>query len=167
MKSTGVESAGMEGAANGVDELARQRTLIRRSAIRFLARREYSVGELSDRMQSRFPDVSSEIVDEALAALADAGLQSDERLAEAWVWARSQRGQGPVKIRSELRTKRVLQDLIDGALSASGMDWHESAQVVCQKRFGPDRPQDQRERGQRSRFMLQRGFKFEHFSSLL
>jgi regulatory protein len=93
------------------------------------------------------------------------GLQSDERLTEAFIRARSNRGRGPMKIRMELREKGVSDELIQSGFDTCEVDWFDLVAVVAQKKFD-DAPLDVKGLAKRSRFLQQRGFSFDHINSL-
>ena len=98
------------------------------------------------------------------------GLQSDSRMAEAYVRYRSQRGHGPKKIRSELLQKGVAGSVVSEALASTDTDWTQLARSQLEKRFGAwgeARNLDARSKAQRSRFLQQRGFDYEHISAAL
>jgi len=97
-------------------------------------------------------------------------LQDDTRMAEAYVRYRVQRGQGPMKIRSEMMQKGLTGYDIDTAFRRQAPDWGALAATVLQKRFGEVAESasiDQKERAKRSRFLQQRGFRYEHISAAL
>ncbi|MFP4182335.1 MAG: regulatory protein RecX [Thiohalospira sp.] len=130
----------------------------REAAIRLLARREYAVAELQGRLEQRGHE--SETVAAVMAELADEGLVSDERFAEAFVNSRLERGQGPMKIGAELRQRGVEPALADPHLEA--VDWVAQARAAYHHRFGDaDPPADYRERAKRMRFLQGRGFTAE------
>jgi regulatory protein len=106
-----------------------------------------------------------ERVDIQIERLRDEGLQSDSRLAEAFVRSRANRGQGPVKIKMELRQKGIADGLISEALATADQDWFELASQVAERKFR-EPPQDSKDRARRSRFLQQRGFTFDHISAL-
>lgn len=89
------------------------------------------------------------------------GLLSAGRYAEAVVASRSARGQGPLRIRSELEQMQIDAALVEGALQDCGVDWFASAVAVCRKRFGNEPPVDYKDRARRMRFLQQRGFDFD------
>lgn len=143
-----------------------------------LARREHSRQELYQKLLRRFSGQSDQIEIE-IDRLTAEGLQSDERLAEAFIRARSSKGQGPVKIRSELRQKGVDDDAISLAMDASEIDWFEIAREVADRKFRLSEPAApsadetetgfgtaMREKARVSRFLQQRGFSFDHISNL-
>ncbi len=77
---------------------------VRRAAMDLLARREHTRKELARKLSKKFRAVP-EIVEEELDKLKAEGLQSDARLAEVFIRSRVSRGQGPVKIKMELRAR--------------------------------------------------------------
>ncbi|MFN3238509.1 MAG: regulatory protein RecX [Pseudomonadales bacterium] len=106
-----------------------------------------------------------ERVDIQIERLRDEGLQSDSRLAEAFIRSRANRGQGPVKIKMELRQKGIADGLISEALATADQDWFELASQVAERKFR-EPPQDPKDKARRSRFLQQRGFTFDHISAL-
>ena len=143
---------------------------IRRAAMDLLARREHAVAELHRKLNTRFRDCNGLIEDE-VHRLTVEGLQSDARLAEAFVNSRIGKGQGPLKIRRELQLREVNSELISIAFEHSAVDWSELAARVLEKKFGVDvltnKTFNPKEKGRRARFLQQRGFTFELISSLL
>ena len=128
-----------------------------------LARREHSRLELHEKLSRRFAGCQ-ELIQSETEKLTAEGLQSDARLAEAYVRARSNRGQGPRKIRMELRQKGISDDLILSAFNECETDWFELAAMASLKKFGAEPATDMKERARRGRFLQQRGFDFEHIS---
>ena len=58
---------------------------------------------------------------------------------------------------------QVSQPMTVGETIDTGQhSWCQRALAVRQKRFGPERPQDIRERSRQSRFLVQRGFEQDH-----
>jgi regulatory protein len=128
-----------------------------------LARREHSRLELRTKLGKRF-DVDAHDIVVQVDRLEAEGLQSDRRLAEAYIRARSNRGHGPIKIRVELRVKGVDDDLSAAAFNECGIDWSALATEVEVRRFGEDPSIDLKEKARRGRFLLQRGFSFDHIN---
>ena len=145
---------------------------VRRAAMDLLARREHSRLELSQKLGRRFPH-QRELLEDEISILETEGLQSDARLAGAFVRVRTSRGQGPVKIRMELRGKGVPDEAISLALEQCGIDWFELVSEVALKKYGDHFRQENvsqraslKTKAKVSRFLQQRGFSFEHISSL-
>ena len=127
-------------------------------AIRLLARREYSRFELSSRLAAKGHDAGE--VQTCLDDLAARGLQSDTRFAESFLRSRLQRGQGTLKLRSELQRRGIDRELIGNTLANAEVDWFALACNTLARRF--DSPGDTpRERARRERFLAGRGFDFE------
>ena len=110
---------------------------------------------------------ASDLIEIEIGKLTSEGLQSDQRLAEAFVRARIMRGQGPIKIRHELRHRGVMDQLIESAIDCSGMDWTNLASDVLQRKFGRDSAPDMKEKSRRSRFLQQRGFDFDQIRQVV
>lgn len=137
---------------------------IRRAAMDLLARREHARRELAEKLSRRFAD--AEAVALALDRLAQEGLQSDGRFAEAFVRSRAQRLYGPLRIRQELQQRGVAAELIAAALEESGIDWLELLGRLQQGRFGDAPADDAKEHARWLRFLQYRGFSFEQWRQL-
>jgi regulatory protein len=82
---------------------------------------------------------------------------------------RASRGQGPIKIRAELKSKGVAQVVVSDVLSRSSFDWSEVASSVITKKYGEpgEMPLTPKERARRQRFLQSRGFPYEHIAAAL
>ena len=137
----------------------------RTDSMRLLARREHSVAELRQKLLARGHDTAR--VAEVLGDLAGEGLLSDVRFAEAFARSRVARGQGPVRIRAELREHEVADEVIAGCFDALAVDWLEQAARVRRKRFGNAVPDSFEERTRQARFLQYRGFDAGHIRQVL
>ncbi len=129
---------------------------IRRSAMDLLARREHSYSELLGKLRQR--GASTDAAEIELDRLVEDGLLSDARFCEAYLYARSQRGYGPARLKEELRQRGVSESLVERTLAEFDQDWSALAQRVFNKRFPEGRASDAAERGKQLRFMQYRGF---------
>lgn len=127
-------------------------------AMRWLARREYSVHELAQRLQGK--GYAAAAVAEALADLESRGLVSDRRFAESLVRSRTERGYGPMKIAHELRAKGVDDALVDELVGDDDEYWVACGRAVWEKRFGR-LPGDYQEWARQARALQGRGFTAE------
>jgi len=156
-----------QGETDTVLEVGDERQLrrqIRLKAMDLLARREYGCRELERRLQrADFPAV---LISETCAALQSEGLLSDERFVESFITARRSRGQGPVRIRAELRERGVDEALISTALDPRDPDWLDCLREVHQKRFAGKFPETLNERARQQRFLGYRGFTAEQIRRL-
>ena len=148
---------------------------IRRAAMDMLARREHSRLELTRKLGRKFSGQTighvsgvEDVIEEELLKLRQEGVQSDARLAEVFIRARTGRGQGLIKIRMELKGRGVSEDDIALAFEACSVDWYSLAHEVAVKKFGDgfESRQDRKEKSRLSRFLQQRGFSYDHISSL-
>ncbi|MDT8438910.1 MAG: regulatory protein RecX [Wenzhouxiangellaceae bacterium] len=128
---------------------------VREAAIRLLARREHSVRELARKLDQRGHDAA--LVERVLAALGEAGLQSDRRFAESWCRQRAEKGYGPLRIRAELGERGVASDVVEQALETLEADFEANARAWYQRRYRHP-PADFRERARRSQALYRRGF---------
>ena len=129
---------------------------VRKKAMDLLARREYSVYELADKLRTRGYDDDS--VAEVVEELQRERLLSDERFVEAFVRQRLQAGSGPVKIRYELQQKGVRDELIDDHVDPRDAVWDESMRRQRERKFGASIPGDYATRMKQARFLQNRGF---------
>ena len=147
-------------------------SIVRRAAMDLLSRREHSSYEIVVKLTRRFGDYP-ELFEQEVSKLTGEGLQSDRRLAEAFIRARTNRGRGPVKIKMELRAKQVGDEIISIAFEECGVDFSALAQSVAVRKFGgaPGKAtdigmMDIKTKAKISRFMQQRGFSYDHISGL-
>lgn len=149
-------SATDEVAAQGRAEATTAPLSPRRAAMNLLARREHSTRELKRKLKVR--GMEGVEVDQALAALQEERLLSDERFVEMLVHSRLGKGQGPLRIQAELREHGVSDELVSAAVDIHDPQWYESIKEVRHKRFGASVPSTINERAKQMRFLQYRGF---------
>ncbi len=137
----------------------------RSKALDLLARREHARAELDAKLQARGFERSC--VEFTLDQLAAERLQDDARFAEAFVRARMSRGQGPLRIRAELKARGLNHGLAEEALAVGERRWVELAGRARAKRFGFDPPADLEDRDRQRRFLEARGFSGAHIKAAL
>lgn len=128
----------------------------RRIALGMLSRREHSAHELSLKLQQR--GLPADAVTGTIEALKAEKLLSETRFVEQFVRSRIERGDGPLKIRAELAQRGADAGLAEQELESQAPDWAGTAERVRRKRFGPDIPEDFKERARQARFLQGRGF---------
>ena len=133
---------------------------LRRAAIDYLARREYSFYELKQKLRMKFPTFEVESIHNVVSALRAENLQSDERYIESYSRYRKCRGFGYRYIQNALCRQKIEQRKIDQLLVADDPEWVEIAvEVVKKKRLGHlYNAIDISERSKITRFMERRGF---------
>lgn len=150
---------------------ARDFASVNAAALRALGRREYSEFELRSKLERRF---EGDVVAKVLEALVADHLLSDERFTEVFVRSRIARGQGPIRIRQELRQRGVADDLIDHFLTFDSAFWFEQAKDAAERRQdlqrqlrAEDRDERRRAEGRLGRFLATRGFPTDIVRQLL
>ena len=133
-----------------------RRSVVRDAAVRLLARREHSRRELARKLGSRgHPD---DLIEEIVGDLMRAGLQSDERFAQAFVRSALERGQGPLKIRAGLFQRGIDGDTASAYFDLDADEWSERAATALRKRFGSAPVDNRTDWTRRARFLAGRGF---------
>lgn len=128
--------------------------------VRLLAMREHSVKEITDKLFDKSENAS--IIHAVVDGLLQKRYLSDERFTESYVRSRSNRGFGPVKIKAELKSKGVINTLIQDYLDEGAPIWFDNAQSQYQKKYGDAPISDYNAWTKRARFMQSRGFTMEH-----
>ena len=148
---------------------------LRRHAMDLLARREHSRFELIEKlrrycgraqaarsadgpMPAADPSATETLIERTVDRLQEDGLQSDARYAEVLIRSRFNRGQGPLRIRSDLRQRGLDAAAVETLLDAYTDTWPDLAQQVVSRRFGDEAAADRREWAKRARFLAGRGF---------
>jgi len=110
--------------------------VLRRAAMDFLARREHSFHELSQKLIRKYPDAEASMVNDVLVALRQEQLLSDERFVESFVRYRKSRGFGLQHIRADLLARVVSEEIIARHLFVDDEDWFSIAEELTLKRLG-------------------------------
>ncbi|WP_428100110.1 regulatory protein RecX [Candidatus Rariloculus sp.] len=145
--------------------MALDRAACRKLALDLLARREHSRLELQRKLGKRA--FSRELIDETLDELEQSGALSERRFAESFVSARAAKGQGPVRIRSDLARRGVDVKHLDELLHDDEFDWCAIAREARAKRFGGGAPTGYAERVRQARFLQYRGFDMSQIDAAL
>ena len=134
-------------------------------AVRLLARREHSLQELRRKLKAR--GYVEEGIETVLQKLAAKKLVSDDRFVTSFVDHHARRGQGPVRIRAELRQQGLDTELIEQNIDAADVDWAAQAREVRRRKFGTKLPRGIPERAKQARFLQYRGFSAEQIRAAL
>jgi regulatory protein len=121
-------------------------------AVTLLARRDYSSGEMTRKLEERgyLEHAVVPVVEELLAS----NKLNDERYSQNFVAYRARRGHGP--------------STIDEAVKGDeAPDFRARARTVRARKFGPDIPNDRKERARQARFLQYRGFSTDHIRAVL
>jgi regulatory protein len=133
--------------------------------LRLLNRRDYFAAELAARLEERgaAPAESGAVV----AALVAERLVDDARIAERFVAAHADRGQGPLRIAQELASRGVDAGTVESAVAARDQAWRARCAAVRRRRFGEAVPEEWTERARQARFLQYRGFSAEQIRAAL
>jgi len=135
-------------------------TRCKNSAIYSLAMREHSRKELYQKLQKK-EYVEGVDIEKLLNELEDSNYLNEQRFAESFLRFRASRGQGSVKISSELYVRGINKTLIHQTLESSDINWFDLAAVQMEKKFGKTKSADFKEKSKRMRFLSTRGFNSE------
>jgi regulatory protein len=124
-----------------------------------LGRRDYASFELSQKLAAK--GYTAEAIDEALNALRLERLLDDGRYLENFVRSHTARGQGPARMRQELRQLGFGGEAIETAIEA-GPDYVALCREVRARKFGQKAPASWAEKGKQARFLQYRGFSSDH-----
>ena len=75
------------------------------------------------------------------------------------------KGQGPIRIRAELKKRGVSAELVQLHVYDAGQDWHALACEVRGKKFGDAIPAEFKEKAKQMRFLEYRGFDIEQINA--
>ena len=135
-------------------------TRCKNSAIYSLAMREHSRKELHQKLQKK-EYVEGVDVDQLLNELEESNYLCEGRFTESFIRYRASRGQGSMKITSELNNRGITSSMISCALETAKVDWYKLAKEQLEKKFGKSRSVDYKDKAKRMRFLSMRGFSSE------
>ncbi len=86
------------------------------------------------------------------------GLQSDARYAQNYVYSRTRRGFGPLRIKLELQERGVSGELVAACVDLNDQAWLQVACREYEKKFGVQVSVAVKDRVKRMRYLQTRGF---------
>jgi regulatory protein len=125
------------------------------AALDALARRDHSAEDLRRKLLKKGYDVA--VVSPLLDALAAEKLLDDRRYMENFVAYHAARGQGPMRVRMELRRHGLQGPPVEDYL-ANYPEWLMQLRKTRQKKFGAALPANYADRQRQARFLGYRGF---------
>jgi regulatory protein len=125
------------------------------AALDALARRDRASCDLQRKLLDKGYDPV--VVEEVIERLRGEKLIDDCRYLENFIGLHAARGQGPVRVRSELRKLGMQGDLVEDHIQAHG-DWIDQLHRARQKKFGTQLPTDYADRQRQARFLQFRGY---------
>ena len=125
------------------------------AALDALARRDHSAEDLRRKLLKKGYDIA--VVSPLLDALAAEKLLDDRRYMENFVAYHAARGQGPMRVRMELRRHGLQGPPVEDYL-ANYPEWLVQLRKTRQKKFGAALPANYADRQRQARFLGYRGF---------
>ncbi len=129
---------------------------LRLTAMNLLARRDYSVQELRQKLSLKSPNI--DLIEQVIQRLVDEGLQSDDRFAEAFTKMRLRQGKGSAIVAFELKQRGISSKLINTYVKSSDDHWQESLSQLINRRFLGQLADNPQEKAKQLRFLQSRGF---------
>ncbi len=120
-----------------------------------LSRRDHSSGELRGKLRAAGYDAA--LVEELIERLRADKLLDDSRYLEDFVAYHAARGQGPNRIRLDLRHLGLPSPEVEASLAAYP-DWAIQLKRAREKKFGTSVPTNYADRQRQARFLAYRGF---------
>ena len=137
----------------------------KKKSLDLLSRRDHSSLELKRKLLDR--GFSIELVDRTIKLLLNKKYLDDHRFAREFFHFKYSAGQGPIKIKSELRRKGIDKDLIDSLFNDLEYDWSRLAEKVLNKKFKNSAIDNINEYAKRLRYLESRGFEREQVISVI
>ena len=131
---------------------------LRIKIMNFLARREHTNKEIYEKLKNRVEDLN--LLREEITKLMDEGLIDNKRFAEQYIYSRSTKGFGPLRIEQELNKRGVDQKISQELLNSK--DWSNFAKLALQKKKGSNILVDGKDILKIKRFLNYRGFNNFH-----
>lgn len=129
-----------------------------------LAKRDYGEASLKSKLLAK--GALLEEVEIALTLLKQKNFLNEERFVMSFIRMRVQRGQGPIRIRYDLKNLKIPTDLTELVLGTVEINWLEQVKKVYLQKYKTP-PTNQSEIMRQTRFLHSRGFKFEHIKYAL
>ena len=125
------------------------------AALDALARRDYASEDLRRKLLDKGYDPTA--VAGVIERLCSEKLVDDRRYVESFVSYRAARGQGPQRVRADLRKIGLEGEIVEQGLTAYG-DWIADLRRARQKKFGAQLPTLYADKQRQARFLGYRGF---------
>ena len=125
------------------------------AALDALARRDHASSELRRKLRDKGYDRA--VVDGLVERLVDERLLDDRRYLQNFVAYHAARGQGPNRVRAELRKLGLQTPDVESSLDGYP-DWTAHLKRARQKKFGTSLPSNYADRQRQAQFLAYRGY---------
>jgi regulatory protein len=120
-----------------------------------LARRDHASEDLRRKLLDKGYDPT--VVAHVIERLCGEKLVDDRRFLESFISYHAARGQGPHRVRAELRKSGLQGEIVEQGLAAYG-DWIADLRKARQKKFGAQLPTHYADKQRQARYLGYRGF---------
>jgi regulatory protein len=141
-----------------------EETIIHRVALNYLARRDHSKLELTNKLENK--GYSTTLIEVVIQELKTKRLLNDAHFAENYCHMRRNRGYGPLRIIAELQVRGIAAETIAEVVEITDNEWFIVAHHLWQKRFKNQQPNDFTRRAKQMRFLQYRGFTREQIDNI-
>jgi regulatory protein len=136
-----------------------QQAEMRRAALDWLGRRDYSGAEITRKLRRKFGEEADPSA--VLDWLQEHRFLDESRYLDVLIRSAIERGHGLLRLRQDLKQRGINAPLIEQALSNLEVDWFELARRLRERRFGQKPVTDQKEKARQLRYLQYRGFTVE------
>ena len=119
--------------------------------------REHSRREIQIKLKRKEFSAGVDL-DKLLDELEENDYLNEDRFTENFIRYRASKGQGAIRITSELINKGISKQVINKMIYESEIDWFDLAAKQLEKKFGLELVMDYKEKAKRMRFLQARGF---------
>lgn len=131
----------------------------RHSALQLLSRRDHSEYELRQKLSIKGHSAAE--IGEIVEYCRELGYLSDQRYAAGQVRQMVYKGYGELRLRQQLKEKRVQEAVIEQVLAEQTIDWFELAKQVAHKKYQLEVRVERQQYAKQVRYLQSRGFNFD------
>lgn len=144
--------------------MADQQQALRKAALNYLSRRDYSRAELSTKLQRKGASLAE--VETVLAWCSAANYLNEARFLLMLVRNRCNQGYGYRYILQECRQHQLTEQQLSAVVEAEAIDWWQLARRVYQKKFADKAITDYQDKVKRMAYLQRRGFSSEQIRAV-
>lgn len=136
---------------------------MRRAALYWLGRRDYSRIEITRKLQRKFGEEAEAEAGfaELLDWLEGHRFLDESRYLEILIRSALERGHGLLRLRQNLQQRGLAKPLVEQGLANLEVDWFAQARNLRERRFGLKPVTEQKEKARQLRYLQYRGFTSE------
>ncbi|GGW65456.1 regulatory protein RecX [Alishewanella tabrizica] len=144
--------------------MTEQQQALRKAALAYLSRRDYSCAELSLKLQRK--GASAADIAEVLVWCRAQNYLNEERFLYMLVRNRCQQGYGYRVLLQECRQHQLTEQQLQAVLAAEEIDWWQLARQAYNKKFADKAIKDYQDKLKRMAYLQRRGFSSEQIRAV-